>query len=79
MASGFCAEFPDLVLTCDLVRSSGSHALFAWTLEGHHVETGNHVKASGWEEWELDERCRVKASLGWYDAEDYARQVGLPA
>jgi len=79
MAAGFCADFPDLVLTCDLLRSSGNHALYAWTLAGRHAGTGNQVKATGWEEWELDENCQVKASHGWFDAEDYARQVGVPA
>jgi hypothetical protein len=33
------------------------------------------VKASGWEEWDLDDQCRVTNSLGWFDAADYARQV----
>lgn len=75
MAGGFMASFPDLKLTRDFVRFAGDHAIYGWTLEGHHFETGNFVKASGWEEWELDEDCRVTNSLGWFDALDYARQV----
>ncbi len=75
MAAGFCAEFPDLKLTCDFVRRAGDHAIFAWTLEGHHVETRNYVKVGGWEEWELNEDLKVKSSLGWFDAVDYARQI----
>jgi uncharacterized protein (TIGR02246 family) len=78
MAAGFYAEFPDLVVHCDDFRSSGSHAVFVWTLEGHHSETGNYVKVGGWEEWELDAAIKVKSSLGWFDAEDYDRQVGKP-
>ncbi len=75
MAGGFMASFPDLKLERDFVRIAGDHAIFGWTLEGHHLETGNLVKASGWEEWELDENCRITNSLGWFDALDYERQV----
>jgi len=75
MAAGFYAEFPDLKVHCDLVRSGGSHALFVWTLEGHHAETKNHVKAAGWEEWDLDDALLVVASRGWFDADDYQRQI----
>ncbi len=75
MASGFMAAFPDLKLTCDFCRLAGDHAVYGWTLEGHHAETGNRVKASGWEEWELNEECRITNSLGWFDAEDYVAQV----
>ena len=75
MAAGFHAEFPDLEIRCDLMRCAGVHALFAWTLEGHHAETKNHVVVTGWEEWELDEAMKVRKSLGWYDADDYQRQV----
>jgi uncharacterized protein (TIGR02246 family) len=35
MAAGFYSEFPDLALTCDLVRGAGAHVAFMWTLEGH--------------------------------------------
>ncbi|SLN38228.1 SnoaL-like domain protein [Falsiruegeria litorea R37] len=75
MAAGFYAEFPDLEVRCDLMRKAGSHAVFIWTLEGHHAETKNHVVAGGWEEWELDEEMKVKSSRGWFDADDYQRQI----
>ena len=75
MAAGFHAEFPDLEIRCDLMRCAGVHALFAWTLEGHHVETKNRVVVTGWEEWELDSANKVRNSLGWFDAEDYQRQI----
>lgn len=75
MAAGFHAEFPDLVIHCDGVRTADDHAIFLWTLEGHHVETKNHVKVSGWEEWELDDTMQVKSSLGWFDAAEYERQI----
>jgi len=75
MVTGFHAEFPDLLLRCDLARSNGAHALYAWTLEGHHVDTKNPVKVSGWEEWDLNDDMLVVASAGWFDADDYQRQI----
>ncbi len=75
MARGFYAEFPDLEVRCDMLRWAGSHAIFVWTLEGHHAETGNHVVTRGWEEWELTEDHKVQSSLGWFDSEDYQRQI----
>jgi uncharacterized protein (TIGR02246 family) len=75
MAAEFFAEIPDLNVYCDTARISGTHAIFAWTLEGHHAETKNHVKVGGWEEWELDREMKVKISLGWFDSEEYDRQI----
>jgi len=75
MASGFYADVPDLSLTCDAIRCAGSHAVYVWTFTGHDAKTGNPLKVQGWEEWELRDDLKVKASLGWFDSEDYARQV----
>ena len=75
MARGFMSEFPDLKLTCDTVLAADHHIVYAWTFEGRHVETGNLVRFSGWEEWDLDDNLQVTKSLGWYDVEDYNRQV----
>lgn len=75
MAAGFYAEFPDLEVRCDLMRKAGSHAVFIWTLEGHHYETKNHVVTGGWEEWELDEEMKVTSSKGWFDEREYQRQI----
>ncbi|HMB77712.1 MAG TPA: nuclear transport factor 2 family protein [Kiloniellaceae bacterium] len=75
MARGFFADVPDLSLTCDTVRISGAHALFAWTFTGHDAKSGNPLTVCGWEEWELNEDLKVTQSYGWYDSDDYARQV----
>ncbi|MBL4769284.1 MAG: nuclear transport factor 2 family protein [Rhodobacteraceae bacterium] len=75
MVAGFYSEFPDLQLRCDFARSSGSHCVFGWTLEGHHVETKKHVVVGGWEEWELNEVMKIQRSLGWFDAIDYQKQI----
>ena len=75
MAAGFYADFPDLVVRCDGARMAGSHVAFLWTLEGHHAQTKAYVRIGGWEEWEIDEQIKIKASLGWFDVEEYERQI----
>lgn len=75
MVSGFMADFPDLVLTCDAVLAANHHMVYAWSFEGHHTETGKQVRFSGWEEWDLDDDLNVTKSLGWYDVEDYNLQT----
>ena len=75
MANGFMANFPDLVLTCDSVLVADHHMVYTWTFEGHHRNKGKLVRFSGWEEWDLDDELKVVKSLGWYDVEDFDRQV----
>ena len=75
MAAGFHADVPDLVLTCEGIRSAGQHVIYLWRFTGHHAETGNPLDIAGWEEWELNENMKITSSLGWFDAEDYQRQV----
>jgi len=75
MVAGLHTEFSDLELRCDLMRKAGTRAVFVWTLEGHHAQTQNHVRVSGWEEWELDDELQVLSSERWFDAEDYQRQI----
>ena len=75
MAAGFFADVPDLALTCDAVRRAGQHVVYCWTFTGHHAATQRPLRVPGWEEWDLNADLKVTASRGWYDAEDYARQV----
>ncbi len=75
MASGFFADVPDLHLVCDGVRLAGDHVAYLWTFTGHHAGTKNPLRIVGWEEWDFDDEMKVRASRGWYDAPDYARQV----
>lgn len=75
MAAAFHAEFPGLVVHCDLARKAGEHAVFVWALEGHHVTSGNFVKVGGWEEWNLNADGLVARSRGWFDAAEYQRQI----
>lgn len=75
MAAGFFADVPDLKLVCDDVRVAGNHVAYFWTFMGTHSGTKNPLRVAGWEEWDLDADLKVKASRGWYDADDYARQT----
>ena len=74
----FFAEFPDLVLYMDDLRTGGNQAIFLWTLEGTHSGpggTGNRVRISGWQNWRLSNDLLIEEADGGYDAEDYDRQV----
>lgn len=75
MAAGFFADVPDLALVCDGVRLAGNHVAYLWTFTGTHALSGRALRVSGWEEWDLDADHMVKASLGWFDAQDYDRQT----
>ena len=75
MAAGFMTDFPDLSLTCDTLLVADRHMIYAWTFEGHYRENGKLARFTGWEEWDLDDELKVIKSLGWYDAEDYERQI----
>jgi uncharacterized protein (TIGR02246 family) len=76
MAAGFFSDVPDLKLICDGLRCAGDHVVYLWTFTGTHAGTKKPLRVSGWEEWDLDADHKVKASRGWYDADDYARQTG---
>ncbi|WP_198372511.1 nuclear transport factor 2 family protein [Roseomonas rosulenta] len=75
MAAGFYADVRDMKVFCDEVRIAGHHVAYIWTFTGLHAGTGNPLRVTGWEEWDLDQDLKVTVSRGWYDAEDYARQV----
>ena len=75
MAAAFHADVPDLQLSCNGIRGAGNHVVYLWTFAGHHAETGNALNVRGWEEWELDDDMKITSSRGWFDGEDYERQI----
>ena len=75
MAAGFHADVPDLILQNDGIRFAGNHVVYMWTFTGHDAQTKNPLNISGWEEWDLDENMKITSALGWFDADDYQRQV----
>ena len=74
-AKELLATFPGLVVHCCGTRHAGDKAVFIWTLEGNHAETGNFVSLPGWHEWELDDDMHVKRCKGFFDAGDLERQI----
>jgi uncharacterized protein (TIGR02246 family) len=75
MAAGFFADIPDLHLVCDGLRIAGDHVAYLWTFTGTHAGSGNAMRVAGWEEWDVDALLQVTESCGWFDADDYARQI----
>ena len=75
MVRGFAADFPDMKLSLDGVSSAGTDAVYIWTFEGTHKDSGNQVRFSGWEAWTLTDACLVGSSLGYFDSDEYARQL----
>lgn len=78
-AQGFMTAFPDLVVMMDGVTLEGrDHAVYRWTLTGTNTGpggTGNTVRISGYEEWEIGADGLVAQSRGHFDAAEYQRQL----
>lgn len=78
-AQSFMAAFPDLVVMMDGVTLEGrDHAVYRWTLGGTNTGpggTGNAVRISGYEEWEIGADGLVAQSRGHFDEVEYQRQL----
>jgi uncharacterized protein (TIGR02246 family) len=74
-ARALLASFPGVKVHCHETRHAGTRAIFIWTLEGRHAETGNHVTLPGWHEWDLNPDMEVQHCRGFFDASDLERQV----
>jgi uncharacterized protein (TIGR02246 family) len=78
MTQAFYNDFPDLIVRMDGIRTSGTHAVYLWTLEGTYSGsdgTGNHVEVGGWEYWLLTKDGLIAKSAGHFDADEYQRQI----
>ncbi len=79
VARGFMAAFPDMHVSYDGLASDGERTLFRWTLTGANTGpggSGKPVTISGEESWLFGSDGLVAESLGSFDADDYARQLG---
>lgn len=77
-ARGFYEALPDMQVYLDDLVVDGDRIEYHWTFTGTNTGpggTGKSVRVSGFEEWTMDERGLIAASLGHYDAEEYARQL----
>lgn len=73
-AKAFMDAFPDLMVLFDDLHAWTDGYEYHWTLDGTHAETGNHVRVSGYEAWDLGDGV-IRASRGYYDQQEYDRQV----
>lgn len=78
VAASFYEVLPDMqVYFRDLVVD-GDRIEYHWTFTGTNIGrsgTGNAVRVDGFESWTIDGDGLIAASLGTYDAEEYARQL----
>lgn len=77
-ARSFMSAFPDLQVLLDDLPITDDRVEFHWTLIGTNTGpggTGHRVRISGFEEWTLGDDGLIAASLGHFDAAEYARQV----
>jgi uncharacterized protein (TIGR02246 family) len=77
-AKSFMDTFPDLQVLLDDVRPSAEGIEYRWTLVGTHVQTGSHVRVSGYELWELGDEV-IQKSDGHFDQAEYDEQVAREA
>lgn len=78
VAASFYEALPDMqVYFRDLVVDE-DRTEFHWTFTGTNTGpggTGRAVRMDGFEAWTIDEQGLIAASLGSYDAQEYARQL----
>jgi nuclear transport factor 2 (NTF2) superfamily protein len=78
VAASFYEALPDMqVFFRDLVVD-GDRIEYHWTFTGTNDGpggTGNAVRVDGFESWTIDDDGLIAASVGSYDAEEYARQL----
>ncbi len=77
-AEGFMTDLPDMIVQYDSLVSKTDGTEFHWTLFATNSGpggTGNKVKVSGYEFWQLDEKGFIKNSQGHFPTEEYNRQL----
>ena len=77
-ARGFMTALPDLVVTFDRLVPSEQGTEFHWTLTGTNTGpggTGKRVRISGYELWRLGADGLIAESKGFFDADEYDRQI----
>ena len=78
VARGFMTAFPDMVVTMDELIRKPQAVEFHWTLTGTNSRldgTGNRVRISGYEEWQIDAGGFIAESRGHFDDAEYKRQL----
>ena len=78
VVASYMEAFPDLQVSLDQLLVAGNAAFFVWTLTGTNSGpggTGNTVRVSGVEVWEMGESGLIMQSRGYYDSDSYDRQL----
>ena len=78
VARSFMTAFPDMQVIMDKLLLQGDRAEYHWTLIGTNTGpggTGNQVRVSGLELWQMGEEGLIASSQGHFDAAEYRRQL----
>ncbi len=78
VAHGFMTDFPDMVVAKDKVVHQSDGTEFHWTLTGTNTGpggTGNRVRFSGYEEWQISADGLIAESKGHFDNAEYEYQL----
>ena len=78
VAASFYEALPDMQVYFDDLVVDGERIEFHWTFTGTNTGpggTGNAVRVSGFESWTIGEDGLIAASVGSFDADEYARQL----
>jgi hypothetical protein len=76
--AGFVEAFPDLKISMRKIVKEERGTVFYWNLKGTNTGpegTGNSVDIDGCEVWELDANNQITQLRGYFDAEEYERQI----
>jgi uncharacterized protein (TIGR02246 family) len=77
-AQAFMTTFPDMIVTFDRLERRGDRTAFHWTLTGTNTGrggTGNRVRISGYERWQIGDDGLIAQSQGHFDRAEYERQL----
>ncbi|HEY9115101.1 MAG TPA: nuclear transport factor 2 family protein [Bacteroidales bacterium] len=77
-AEGFMTDLPDMIVRYDSIVSKTDGTEFHWTLIATNTGpggTGNKIKVSGYEFWQLDENGIIRNSQGHFPSKEYNRQL----
>jgi hypothetical protein len=78
IAQDFMTAFPNLTVLMDGLEVHGDQAVYCWTLVGTNNGpggTGNRLRISGFEQWQIGADGLVAESRGHFDAAEYQRQL----
>ena len=68
-------DFPDMVVTFDKLEPREDRTAFHWTLTGTSADTGQQVRISGYELWQIGDDELIADSKGHFDTTEYERQL----